>query len=110
MRQGYHGVLCGACDDTHGKVEPGKCSLCGNRRQQRMLLGAMALWYITLAAVLAKGATPPVVDTTEDQKPKAPKEGPLPETMKAIKQEDTGKPEDAKTNYAPEIYKVCCVG
>jgi len=104
--EGYHGVLCGACDETHGKVEPGKCNLCGNRTHQRLLLCAMALWYITLAAVLAKGATTAVVDTTYDEKPKPPKEGPLPETMKDVNCEDSGKPKDAKISYAPEIFKI----
>lgn len=110
MRQGYHGVLCGACDETHGMVEPDKCSLCSNRGRQRLLLGVLALWYIILAAMLSKGAISVMVDTNYDQKPKVPKEGPPPETMQIVLQEGTGEPKDAKTSYAPHIFKVRCVG
>lgn len=54
--QGYHGILCGACDKTHGKVRSGECQKCRGSTVNVIMAGLLATVLISLAAVMMKDA------------------------------------------------------
>eukprot|EP00803_Ostreobium_quekettii_P004798 evm.model.scf_1049EXC.5 EVM.evm.TU.scf_1049EXC.5 scf_1049EXC:31122-36641(-) len=59
---GYHGVLCGACDDTHGKVRSGECVECRGRARNAIFASIVALWLFIVVSVLAKNVLTVVSD------------------------------------------------
>ena len=54
--QGYHGILCGACDDTHGKTKSGSCMDCSPRIRHIVMAIFLALWSIAIIALVLRRA------------------------------------------------------
>eukprot|EP00803_Ostreobium_quekettii_P003907 evm.model.scf_2235.1 EVM.evm.TU.scf_2235.1 scf_2235:7195-25453(+) len=54
--RGYHGVLCGACDSTHGKVRSGECQQCGPRATNVLFTLLVAAWLTIITALLMRNA------------------------------------------------------
>ena len=54
--KGYHGILCSACTDGHGKVRQGNCIKCGNRVKSITYSCILAISYVLLAAMMARQA------------------------------------------------------
>ena len=51
MGKGYHGILCGACDESHGKERSGKCQTCRSKGANITIAVAVAIAGITFAIV-----------------------------------------------------------
>ena len=54
--QGYHGVLCGACDITHGKIRFGECQKCWGKAINIVAVSSLVFLLTFLAAILMKNA------------------------------------------------------
>eukprot|EP00803_Ostreobium_quekettii_P008718 evm.model.scf_422.9 EVM.evm.TU.scf_422.9 scf_422:65635-70103(+) len=59
---GHHGVLCGACDDTHGKVRSGSCIKCRGRARNVLFASLLACWVFVVVSVLARNVIAVVSD------------------------------------------------
>ena len=54
--QGYHGILCGACDNTHGKTKSGSCMDCSPRGVHIAMAFFSSLWTIAIIVIVLKRA------------------------------------------------------
>jgi len=54
--KGYHGILCGACDETHGKLRSGYCQKCGSWAKNMLFTCLVSFWLVILTAALIKNA------------------------------------------------------
>lgn len=54
--QGYHGILCGACSSTHGKLASGECSACGKTAKNIIFACFLAIWMTLIGFVMMKSA------------------------------------------------------
>ena len=59
MFQGYHGVFCGACDDTHGKAKSGSCVHCSPKWNHMAMATFLALWSTGIIAFVLRRALSP---------------------------------------------------
>ena len=54
--QGYRGVLCGACEKTHGKLRSGRCIRCGRRAKNIVFATLAGVWSLVIALILVKNS------------------------------------------------------
>ena len=54
--QGYHGVFCGACDDTHGKAKSGSCVDCSPKWTHVAMATFLTLWSTAVIAFVLRRA------------------------------------------------------
>lgn len=87
MFQGYHGVLCGACDDTHGRVNSNGCQACGPAARDIAVAILLALWSVFLGFLMMKSA----LSSNDSQQPDQVSASPV---------------QGNKTSYPSEIFKV----
>eukprot|EP00803_Ostreobium_quekettii_P002833 evm.model.scf_805.2 EVM.evm.TU.scf_805.2 scf_805:24520-29646(+) len=71
--QGYHGVLCGACDATHGKVRSGECIKCQGRARNIFFATSLAVWLFIVVNVLVRNVLTAIPkDRVEKSAPPSP--------------------------------------
>ena len=56
--KGYHGIMCGACDDTHGKAKSGSCMVCHPRWKHIAMATFLILWSAAIVAFVLRRALP----------------------------------------------------
>ena len=54
--QGYHGIICGACDGTHGKAKSGNCINCSPKWKHIAMALFLALWSAIVTTVVLRRA------------------------------------------------------
>ena len=52
--QGYKSILCGACDEGHGKIKSVQCKKCRSKRATIAIYVLAALWSVGLVAALVR--------------------------------------------------------
>ena len=54
--QGYHGILCSACDANHGRAESGQCSHCGNKFMNIIYGILLGIWMTVIGVLMMASA------------------------------------------------------
>ena len=54
--QGYHGILCGACEKAHGKIGSRKCQECGNETENIVIACVMVILQSSIIGILIRNA------------------------------------------------------
>ena len=94
--QGYHGIICGACDGTHGKAKSGRCIDCSPKWIQIVMALCLALWSATITTfVLRRALSFGGIDGNDHEDNKAVWSSSIPQAYQG-KHSSTNIPRDSK--------------